>query len=247
MESILYDSKNAQVYKYGLYILDYVPRDMNQNILDIGCGSGALTKELTNYGNDVIGIDISINNIRNAHAKYPTVPFYVMDACRLQYASRFDVVFSNATFHEIYDKDKLFRSINKALKMNGKIIAEFASPNGNTEYFAMVDEILRKYNLDERKKTIHLISEEDCLEKLAKYGFEVEHFEEYSRKTYVRGDDNSVRAEIEGTLSHDIPKDIRDAIIEELMSKCIKRFKTKRGWLKDVCRFRLVARKDRDV
>lgn len=53
------------------------------------------------------------------------VPTYVLaDGADLPFANAFDAIFSAATFHWIPDHDRLFRSLNTALKPGGRIVAQ---------------------------------------------------------------------------------------------------------------------------
>ena len=244
MDSILYDSKNDQTYRFGLHILDYVPHNMKQSIIDIGSGSGALTRELSYYAGYVIGIDKCLKTVRKAQNKYPMVPFYVMDACRLQYENRFDVAFSNATFHEIEDKEKLYESVYKCLKNGGRLIAEFASKNGNREFFDALDREIETRHLGNDARVYFLINKDQCIEYLEKQGFRIEHIEENVRTTYVRGGDREVREMLSTAISTSVDKAVREEIIDNLMKAIEAKFKTPRGWVKEVCRLRVIAVKD---
>ena len=244
MDSILYDSKNEQTYRFGLHILEYVPRNMKQSIIDLGSGSGALTKELTFYGGYVIGIDKNLNTVMKATAKYPMVPFYMMDACRLQYENRFDVAFSNAMIQEVEDKKKLMSSVYNCLKSGGRFIAEFASSVANSEYFELLDAELKSKGLGNTAKKYHLINKEECIELLTEAGFRIEIIDENLRSTYVRGDDDNVREFVKSTINRSVDRAVRERIVDRLMDVCRDKFKTPRGWVKDVARIRFLAIKD---
>ena len=41
--STLYDKKHDFVAEYGKGLLEFVPQNTKQSILDLGCGTGALT------------------------------------------------------------------------------------------------------------------------------------------------------------------------------------------------------------
>lgn len=60
------------------------------------------------------------------------IAFILCDALDLPFENEFDVVFSNAVFHWIYDHDVLLKNIRKALKAGGVLVCEFGAV-GNIE------------------------------------------------------------------------------------------------------------------
>lgn len=126
----LYDNKHDFVSEYGRGLLEFVPANKEQAILDLGCGTGTLTAQLKNLGSRVVGVDSSRNMIDKAKEQYDSIDFMVCDALALPFENEFDVVFSNAVFHWISDHDALLKNIHKALKPNGLLVCEFGA-NGN--------------------------------------------------------------------------------------------------------------------
>lgn len=49
--------------KSGKGLLEFVPKNKNQSILDLGCGTGTLTLQLANFADTIIGVDSSENMI----------------------------------------------------------------------------------------------------------------------------------------------------------------------------------------
>lgn len=47
------------VAEYGKGLLEYIPQNKNQCILDLGCGIGTLIVQLNNLAKTVIGVDQS--------------------------------------------------------------------------------------------------------------------------------------------------------------------------------------------
>ena len=102
----LYDNKYDFVAEYGKGLLEYIPQNKNQCILDLGCGTGTLIVQLNNLAKTVIGVDQSESMIKKAQEQYSNIEFRVCDALALPFESQFDVVFSNAVFHWIKDHEK---------------------------------------------------------------------------------------------------------------------------------------------
>lgn len=97
--STLYDKKHDFVAEYGKKLLEFVPKNDGQAILDLGCGTGILTVQLANLCNKIVGVDSSQSMIDKAKEQFGNVEFMVSDAIALPFENEFDVVFSNAVFH----------------------------------------------------------------------------------------------------------------------------------------------------
>lgn len=87
----LYDNKHDFVAEYGKGLLEFVPENNNQSILDLGCGTGILTVQLKKLAEVVIGVDSSGSMIKRAQQQYPDIKFIVSDALALPFVEQFDV------------------------------------------------------------------------------------------------------------------------------------------------------------
>lgn len=76
----MYDNKHDFVAEYGKGLLEFVPVNNNQSILDVGCGTGTLTMQLKELAKEVIGVDSSQSMIKRAQGQYPDIKFMVCDA-----------------------------------------------------------------------------------------------------------------------------------------------------------------------
>lgn len=95
-------------------------------LLDIGCGTGTLLKEISlKYpSNNLVGIDISKEMLRVAYNKQIENGNLVTgDALHLPFHSRsFDVIVSCNTFHYFYKPEECLREIARILKPQGTIV-----------------------------------------------------------------------------------------------------------------------------
>ena len=92
-----------------------------RNILEIGCGPGALAESLSRWYpySQVCGIDRDSNFIEFARGKNSTMEFLEGDAMELPFQdSTFDVTISN-TFAEHIEPSKFYREQYRVLKENG--------------------------------------------------------------------------------------------------------------------------------
>ena len=118
-------------FAWGLRVLARLALRGDERALDVGCGSGRLTRELRAclpHGR-VVATDLSENMARAARetlavgaAERPVVA--VADAAALPFAGAFDVVFSTATFHWVTDHPRLFASLFAALAPGGRLHAQ---------------------------------------------------------------------------------------------------------------------------
>ena len=53
----LYQNNHDFVAEYGKGLLEFIPNNPNLRILDLGCGTGTLTEQLTTISNSVLGVD----------------------------------------------------------------------------------------------------------------------------------------------------------------------------------------------
>ena len=122
----------AFVHQYGSSLLDLIEGE-KLSALDLGCGNGALTKELSQRGYDAEGADASGELLQVARARYPELRFTQADAVNLRMDRQYDVVFSNAVFHWI-DREKqagMIARVYDTLKPQGQFVFEFGGYGNN--------------------------------------------------------------------------------------------------------------------
>ncbi len=121
----LYDTKHTFVWEKAKGLVDLLAARAGERILDLGCGTGALTAELAASGAELLGVDRSPEMIAEARKKFPHLRFEVCDARTLQFSNEFNAVFSNAALHWIPEAELVIQGIARALKPGGRFVAEF--------------------------------------------------------------------------------------------------------------------------
>lgn len=121
----LYDARHGFVSRFGEALIELVAPQPGERILDVGCGTGDLARQLAERGAHVVGLDHSPEMIAEARARYPDLTFILGDATRFACAEPFDAVFSNAALHWIRPPEDAVRCIAAALKPGGRFVAEF--------------------------------------------------------------------------------------------------------------------------
>ncbi|NPV01113.1 MAG: methyltransferase domain-containing protein [Brevinematales bacterium] len=94
-----------------------------ESVLDIGCGTGNLTKKIRALTSaPITGIDPSEGMIRECVEKYGAdgIRFIRMDAQDMDFENEFDVIFCNSTFQWFRDPSKGAENMRRALKPGGR-------------------------------------------------------------------------------------------------------------------------------
>ena len=103
-----------------------------ERILDVGCGTGRLTAEISQSGASVLGVDNSPAMVAQARGNFPELSFETQDVCYMPFLEQFDAVFSNAALHWARPADAAAQAMARALKPRGRLVVEFGG-HGNVE------------------------------------------------------------------------------------------------------------------
>lgn len=139
------------------FIEEEIGYDKNKKILDIGCGTGRHSIELTARGYTTVGIDLSESILKRAGEKASEqnlqVIFQRHDARKLPFINEFDVVIMlcEGAF-PLMETDEMnfqiLRNAANALRPNGKLI--FTTLNGLFPLFHSVKEFLNSQAKESR-------------------------------------------------------------------------------------------------
>ena len=138
----LYDAKHAFVWEKAKGVLELLAAKPGERILDLGCGTGALTAEIAASGAEVIGVDRSAEMIDEAHKKFPQLRFEVCDARTLPFSGEFHAIFSNAALHWIAEAERVVEGIARALQPGGRLVAEFGGKGNVRNVVAALESAL---------------------------------------------------------------------------------------------------------
>jgi SAM-dependent methyltransferase len=122
------DLKEAEIFIDN--ICNFLKIKPKEKALDIGCGRGRHSIYLNQKGLDVVGIDLSDENIRYASQfENPHLHFFVHDMRNLLYSNYFDYVFNLFTSFGYFSRERdNYRAINTfstSLKKDGVLILDF--------------------------------------------------------------------------------------------------------------------------
>jgi len=131
-------------------VLQRLPLNGSETVLDAGCGAGGVTRLLLERlpAGRVIGVDGSRAMVDEAAANLEPVADRVdlrlADLLDLELAEPVDAVFSNATFHWVPDHDLLFRRLRAAMKSGAPLVAQCGGQGNVAEFAAAIEDVSRR-------------------------------------------------------------------------------------------------------
>ena len=109
---------------YHNYLLRHIPNDC-QNVLEVGCGTGAFARRLAERARHVVALDLSPEMIRVARsrsAEFSNLEFHVADARSWGFpAAHFDYIATIATLHHLPLREVILK-LKETLKPGGVLI-----------------------------------------------------------------------------------------------------------------------------
>ena len=109
----------------GESLVELLAPQYGEQILDLGCGTGYLTKKIADSGACVQGIDSCSSRIGDARENYSDIKFEVEDASNFPVEEPLDAVFSYSVLHLIQELNAVINCVERALKPGGRFVAEF--------------------------------------------------------------------------------------------------------------------------
>jgi trans-aconitate 2-methyltransferase len=117
--------------RWGASVVDRLPLEGNESVLDAGCGTGRVTAVLAERlpNGRVIALDGSRSMIEQARDRLATfgdrIEYVVADlGSPLPIHRPIDAILSTATFHWVPDHDALFRNLAAVLRPRGRLVAQ---------------------------------------------------------------------------------------------------------------------------
>lgn len=241
--SSLYDSKHDYVAEYGKGLLEFIPKNDRQTILDLGCGTGILTVQLSGLCDKVIGVDSSQNMIDKAKEQFGNIEFMVCDALALPFENKFDVVFSNAVFHWINDHSLLLKNICRVLKPQGILVCEFGA-SGN---IATIENAFENACIEmgyDYKPKFNFPTTENFGSLLEENGFVIDRMYDYNRPTLLKDGEKGLANWIKQFFASELaemPENIKISVIKKVEEFAREALWNGNEWSADYRRLRAIA------
>jgi len=240
----LYEARHSFVWQFGQDLLELLDPRPGERILDLGCGPGNLTQKIAERGADVLGLDSSPAMIGQARQNYPRLQFTLLNASTMHFNSEFDAVFSNAALHWMLDAAAVANGISRALRTNGRFVAELGSKGNIHHIERAIESVLARYlgqELPPKRTFFPSIGEYSIL--LESAGLEIRMMHVFERPTKLEGDcgmENWLR-QFAWYYFEAIPHARREAALQEVVEELRPVLFGRDGWFADYKRLRLVA------
>jgi trans-aconitate 2-methyltransferase len=143
-------AKNSQnQFQWAQELIPKLKLQGNEALLDVGCGDGKITAELTRClpKGRAVGVDSSEKMIDLAkqtfpEKDFPNLSFLLMDARKLTFESEFDIAFSNAALHWIVDQEAVLLGVQRSLKPGGRLLFQMAGKGNAKEILSLINELM---------------------------------------------------------------------------------------------------------
>jgi trans-aconitate 2-methyltransferase len=240
----LYEARHSFVWQYGAGLIDLLAPKPGERILDVGCGTGQLTKQIADAGASVVGIDSALEMIGQARQNYPQLAFALCDCTQMKYCDEFDAIFSNAALHWVLQAEVAVRCMAKALRPGGRLVAEFGGHGNIQTIETAIMHVLAGYLADavpESRTFFPTMAQYAAL--LEVNGFEVRLAQLYDRPTPLEGADgmqNWIR-QFKWYYFAPLPASKQLEALNEVVSELRPLLHSEAGWTADYRRLRVVA------
>ncbi|GAC1401527.1 MAG: class I SAM-dependent methyltransferase [Pyrinomonadaceae bacterium] len=245
-EASLYDKKHSFVFKYGEDLVTLLRAQSGERVLDIGCGTGHLTKLIADTGAKVVGIDNTPDMIEAAREHYPQLDFTLANASNFSFDLPFDAVFSNAALHWIGEPDKTAACMARALRDGGRLVVEFGGRGNVTCIIKAAQDALREIALVDVEYGLYFPSIGEYAAVLERHGLAVQNAALFNRWTKLDDADDGLRNWLKmfgGSLFNNVTDRLREKIITATEDKLRDKLFRDGSWHADYRRLRVIAYK----
>ena len=139
-----YDKVADPQVRWGAEVLERLPLDGDETVLDAGCGTGRVTELLLARlpRGRVVALDASASMLDQARARLARFGDQIMyvqaDLGRpLPLAAPVDAILSTATFHWVPDHDALFANLVAVLRPGGWLVAQCGGAGNIARFIAV--------------------------------------------------------------------------------------------------------------
>ena len=240
----LYDEKHSFVFEYGRSLVALLDPKPGERVLDLGCGTGELTKAIADAGAEVLGVDSSAPMIETARAQYPELAFEQADAAQFSLPYTFDAIFSNAVLHWILDAERVVDCIARALDIRGRFVAEFGGKGNVAGISRALRTTLSEYGIEIDDPWWYYPTIAEYADLLEQHGMEVTFATLQDRLTKLKDGAAGLRNWIEmfkGEVFKDLSAATKEQILTEVEDKLRSTLFRDGSWYADYRRLRIVA------
>jgi trans-aconitate 2-methyltransferase len=165
-----FKEERAQPFRDLVSLIDPRP---NMRIIDLGCGTGELTRELHEQlgAAETLGIDSSSSMLAKASPS-PNLHFQLADIATFESDRPFDLVFSNAALHWLPDHEALFTRLVSLLAPNGQLAVQMPANHDHPSH-RIAAELATSFGIEPR--TVNILPPEGYASLFHRLGFTRQH------------------------------------------------------------------------
>jgi trans-aconitate 2-methyltransferase len=223
-----YERVSGPQEAWARVVLDRLPLEGHETVLDAGCGSGRVTRLLLERlpEGHVVGVDGAPGMIEEARANLDPdrTTLLVADLAQMELDEPVDAAFSNAVFHWVPDHDALFARLHDAMKPGAPLVVQCGG-EGNIEAFhATAREVAEREPYREHLAgwtgPWNFAGAEETAERLERAGFtEIETWLEPS-PVEPPEPETFLRVVCLGHHLEALPEDLREPFVRDVAEAC---------------------------
>jgi trans-aconitate methyltransferase len=238
-----YDRSFGFVSEHGLALVDLLDPRQGEQVLDLGCGTGALAAQIAARGATVEGLDADPRMVERALAEHPGLHFRLGDATTFTVDQPVDAVFSNAVLHWVAETDQrsVLAAVRRALRPGGRFVAEMGGAGNVTTLVQAAAGARASLQLPPVDPPWCFPSPAQQAGRLEDAGFGVRLIEHFARPTELTGTDTAAdwTAMFGQYALADVPADLQPVLLAELDRLASSALRDARGrWTADCVRLR---------
>ena len=214
-----------------------------EDILDLGCGDGALTVKIGTCGCRVVAIDSSAEQVRAAAAR--GLDARIGNGEALHFSAAFDGVVSNAALHWMKRPEAVIDGVWRALRPGGRFVGEMgAAGNVQTIVDAAVA-VLRERGIDGHAFNPWFFPDTATYSSLLQArGFELEFIQQFERPTPLEGDIGPWLKLFAQSFAAAVEPHLQDGLYGDIAARLEEPLRGADGaWFVDYVRLRFKARR----
>lgn len=244
----LYETQHFFVWHYGAELIELLAPHPGERILDLGCGTGQLTSQISSFGALATGIDNSPMMIEQAIKNYPDLQFLIADGADFSFEKPFDAVFSNAALHWMKKPKSVIRCIWEVLKPGGRFVAEFGGKGNVQQIVTAIETVFSKkgYPVKPDQNPWYFPSIGEYATLLEQQGFDVTYAVLFERPTQLEAGEQGMRNWLEmfaNSWLSIVPEQERMEIIQKVETQLRPKLYREDAWFADYRRLRVMAEK----
>jgi 2-polyprenyl-3-methyl-5-hydroxy-6-metoxy-1,4-benzoquinol methylase len=163
------------------YLINFIKEFKDCKILDLGCQSGELCNLISQSGNEVYGIDVMEELVKEARQKYPNIKFKSADLEKgIPFEDKyFDVVWAGEIIEHIHFTDVFVNEVNRILKIGGYFV--LSTPMHNRLKSVLISLCRFEKHFDPELYHLRFYTINSLKNVLGKRGFKIEKVRHFGR------------------------------------------------------------------